>query len=307
LTEATASGIKVPSPSKGITMRRAICISLILIYSIPANAWSQSVSGKIVKEGLKVFGKTLQSKKAHKVMVFGAKQTLKYFSRNNEAKQSSAEYNRSQRENIEDLDKQFRSQGLPESKTAIYSLFLNLDYNKRALYWADYLSGPDVFFVIEIEGIGKFITPQITREYKGGPIQCTLVLPVMKPNTRVIVRVMDDDTSSKDVWDSILLQKVAFRFTIDRESITPLGLLKIGTEANGTFQFLDGSKNILVNAPNQIATVEFQIPENNKSKWLADDELFDSSSQRVGNIQLSQIWNRQAELDSLKPEIKQKR
>lgn len=75
---------------------------------------------------------------------------------------------------------QFKQQSLDEQNT-IYSIFLNIDYKAGSVYWADTFSNPDIFFVVEVEGVGQFVLPNISNEYKGGPLLDRIIIPELRP------------------------------------------------------------------------------------------------------------------------------
>ena len=109
-------------------MHRAICISIVLFCTLPNYGWSQGISGKVAKEGLKVVKTVLFGTAAAASLGKAGNASKDYFNATENTRQSRAEFDKFRRQRIADLDKQFRSQGLHENEYAIYSLFLNLDY-----------------------------------------------------------------------------------------------------------------------------------------------------------------------------------
>ena len=287
-------------------MRRATCFALLLLGMTPNVGHCQNARGKAAGEIFKAGVRLLTGAAAAESMRRAGNSSVEYSNAAGEADLARQEYERVRRQRIDGVIQQFRSQGLPDDQTTIYSIFLNIDYNAGSVYWADTFSNPDVFFVVEVEGAGQFMLPSIRNEYKGGPVLDRIVLPALRPGTRVIVRVLDDDTNGNEIWNSILRNKVNYRFTIDGAALAATSVLRAQADIYGGFQVLDTPQRLVLDGPDQLATVAFQIPDVQDKTWVADGELRDSNNQPAGQVQFSQVWNTQSELASLERELEQR-
>jgi hypothetical protein len=287
-------------------MRRAICLALLLLSMTPTLGRCQNATSKAASEIFKVGVRLLTGAAAAESMRRAGNSSVEYRNAAGEAALARQEYERVRRERIDGVIRQSRSQGLPDDRSAIYSIFLNIDYNAGSVYWADTFSNPDVFFVVEVEGRGQFVLPSIRNEYKGGPVLDRIVLPSLSPGTRVVVRVLDDDTNGNEIWNSILRNKVNYRFTIDGASLAATSVLRAQADVYGGFQVLDTPHRLVLDGPDQLATVVFRIPDTQDRSWVADGELRDSSNRPAGQVQFSQVWNTQSELASLERELQQR-
>ena len=121
-----------------------------------------------------------------------------------------------------------------------------------------------------------------------------------------MVRVLDDDTTGDAIWNTILRTKINYRFSIDGLALSANGGLNASAGLDGGFTVLDTPERIVIDGPDQIATVVFQVPETANKKWVADGELRDSEDNLVGRVQFSQIWNTRSERAALEQELQQR-
>ena len=132
------------------------------------------------------------------------------------------------------LDK-LRAQGLDASQEAIYSVYFTLNNDASAVYWADTFSKPDVFFYFDLEGHGTYLIPQIRYEYAGGPILDRVVAREVRPGSKIVVRILDDDTSSDEIWKSLLRTRVNFDVT---GGLKATKLASVQARASGQLQVI---------------------------------------------------------------------
>lgn len=233
--------------------------------------------------------------------------SVEFFYSSKDAEFTDEQLRKLREQKIENMSRQFESQNLTSRNLAIYSVFLNIDYNASSVYWADTFSKPDVFFFMEVEGVGQFVLPEIYYEYKGGPVMASVVLPALPAGARVIIRVLDDDTTSDRIWKSILASRVNYRFSINNTTVTPVNLMAVNGTVYGDFRLLDNDSSLVLDGPDQLATMVFSIPENPGPTWVADGELRDYGGYAAGRVQFSQVWNTASEISALEAELAAKK
>lgn len=165
---------------------------------------------------------------------------------------------------------------------AIYSVF----FHTTAGYWADVWSRPDVFFCLDIEGKGTFVAPNIQWNYSGTPFLDHVLAEETPAGSRIVVRVMDDDSVSDEVWNNILSSRINIQLTAEF-SVTRF--IPVRAITSGSLKLLD--RPLTIDAPELIATAVFEVPDSKEGVWLADGQLLDSNHNPVGTIQMSCIWS----------------
>lgn len=168
------------------------------------------------------------------------------------------------------------SRGLDQSDDCIYSTYFKVTGGG----WSDLFSDPDLFFYVDIEGQGSFLVPQIHWNYAGGPILDRVLARDVKPGTRIVVRVLDDDTWSNEIWNNILKTRVTISVAPEVQ-VTKYISIRSGY-VGGQIQLLEG--NVVIDAPDPVATAEFVVPESEDGFWAADATLFDDSGNNAGNL-----------------------
>lgn len=176
-----------------------------------------------------------------------------------------------------------RSQGIGTTDVSILSVY----FKTTGGYWSDFWSKPDLFFVVDIEGQGTNLVPQIHYNYHGEPVLDVVVAKSLPPGTRIIVRVLDDDTYSDAMWNSILQSRVtvAVKPEIQATKFVSVSAVAIGSE----IRLLD--KSVTIDAPDFIAAAEFKVPASQDGRWVADSTLFDSAQNSVGTLQFASLWS----------------
>jgi len=182
----------------------------------------------------------------------------------------------------DEILKRLKEQMVDGSNDAIYSIY----FKTNGATWSDFWSYPDVFFYVDIEGKGSFLVPQIHEGYRGTPILGRVLAEEVAPGTRIIVRVMDDDSTSDAIWNSILKSRITLQAS-DTLSVTRF--LPVSVAASGEFQFLD--RRATMDAPDFMAYAEFVVPETEDGVWLVDGKLYDSDHQSIGTIQIASVWS----------------
>lgn len=180
-----------------------------------------------------------------------------------------------------------QAKGVDGSKCAIYSVY----FKTSAGYWSDFWTKPDLFFYVDIEGVGSFLVPQIHNDYAGTPILDRVLAAEVAPGTRIVVRVLDDDTSSDEIWNNILKTRVNLEATAALQVTT---FIPVRLSASGQLQLLE--HNVTIDAPDYVATAEFRVPQTSDGVWVADGQLWEPDGTAVGAIQMASMWSARQEL-----------
>ena len=180
-----------------------------------------------------------------------------------------------QREILESL----RSKGLGGPDSCIFSIYFNL----KSGFWSDFFTNPDLFFYVDIEGQGSFLVPQIRWNYGGGPVLDCVLARDVKPGTKIVVRVLDDDSWSDEIWNNILKTRVDFDLA-PRIKVIKYVDVSVGY-VGGQIRLLD--RDVVIDVPDPIATAEFVVPESKDGIWVADGTLRDTSEGDAGKIQFA--------------------
>jgi hypothetical protein len=179
-----------------------------------------------------------------------------------------------------------RRQGLQDAdKKAIYSIFFTLDSDASCVRWADIFNDPDIFVYLQIEGEDDYVFPSITYEYAGQPLLMSFVHREIPSGRRVLVHILDDDTWSDSIWNSILSSRIDYRATASMPCKT---LVSARAELNGRLQILD--RTVVIDAPDYITTAQFLVPESPDGRWLMSGNLADEKGRKVGQLQFMQVW-----------------
>lgn len=185
-----------------------------------------------------------------------------------------------EREYAESIEASLKRQGCVVRGAGVYSCLFKTD----AGYWADIFSKPDVFIVVDIEGQGSFLVPRIHNSYSGYQILEHVVAGRTSPGDRIVVRVYDDDSGGDAVWNTIAQTSIDYEFTA---GVCAKGILVKG-QADGSLRVLDQS--IVIDPPDYIASVLFEVPSSDDGKWAMVAQLIDSSGDPVGEMQFRSTW-----------------
>jgi len=178
-----------------------------------------------------------------------------------------------------------KSQGLDPINGAIYSIYFDMNNDASSLYWADLFSRPDIFAKVQIEGQGSYLVPNIYQNYSGQPILEIILTKKIKPGSRIIVHICDDDSLSNTIWNQILQSRIDYKVT---STISCYSMVRIDSQGSGSIRLLD--HHAVIDAPDFIASAEFSAPDSQGERWVADGKLIDSSNRNVGSLQFAQFW-----------------
>lgn len=189
---------------------------------------------------------------------------------------------------------QLQDQGVDANGTSVYSVY----FQTTGGLWADFWSKPDLFFVVDIEGQGTKLVPQIHYNYKGEPVLDVVVSKSVRPGSRVVLRVIDDDTTSDTIWNSILKTRVNLSVT---PRVQATQFISVQANANGQIALPD--RNARLDAPDFVAFAQFTVPETDDGLWVADAKLIDASNQDVGSLQFASLWSAPQQLADQKEKV----
>ena len=133
--------------------------------------------------------------------------------------------------------------------------------------------------------------PQIRWNYGGGPVLDCVLARDVKPGTKIVVRVLDDDSWSDEIWNNILKTRVDFDLA-PRIKVIKYVDVSVGY-VGGQIRLLD--RDVVIDAPDPIATAEFVVPESKDGIWVADGTLRDTSEGDAGKIQFACVWSAKRE------------
>ena len=165
---------------------------------------------------------------------------------------------------VQDMDEtllKLKAQHADESDNAIYSVFYTLNGSASAVMWADIFIKPDVFVILEIEGAGRYLIPDIQNEYAGQPILQTVIARNVEAGKRVAVYMMDDDSVGNELWNSILSSKVSYSLQGPSAISRAIG---VNVTASGSIQLLSHPQTI--DPPDFIASAVFTAPKSSDGR-----------------------------------------
>lgn len=115
---------------------------------------------------------------------------------------------------------------------SLYSV--SFAFNKSS--WADWFSDPDVFVVIEREGGPSILLPEIRYNWDGSLMILAFRCPTLPANGRCVIRLMDDDGTSNEVWNSILGSRLSLSLNATPSPNSFIAGMDVIARAEGTVQ-----------------------------------------------------------------------
>jgi len=174
------------------------------------------------------------------------------------------------------------------SGEAAYALRLDLNGDASSIYWADIFSKPDIFPIIQIEGVGSFIIPEVVRDYSGSSVIWTFKRDQIPRGREVNLLILDDDSLSDNIWSHILSTRWNARVGSD---VTLYKAMSVSISGSGTIQLTDGS--IAIDGPDQLCHYRLKVPYLYfGGSWSSEGTFTDANGQDVGNLRFSQVINK---------------
>ena len=178
-----------------------------------------------------------------------------------------------------------RKQGCDITDAAVYSLYLSLNGDVSSMWWEDIFSKPDIFAVVSIEGRGQFLIPEIYNNYSGQPILLNVIAKQAAPGKRIVVTIYDDDTAGDAVWNSILQSRINYSVG---GTFQASQAFRLDGNIHGQLRVLD--RNVVIDAPDFIATAEFKVPRITfTQEWVAKGPIVDSSGRTLGELSFTHV------------------
>lgn len=170
-----------------------------------------------------------------------------------------------------------------------YVVAFNLEHDLlSSVRWADIFSKPDLFPRLQVAGMGEYIIPQMMPEYSGGRVLWTFKIPQIPSGREVSVFILDDDSTSDQVWKDILSTRWSVRLEGD---VLLTNVLPISLDVSGDIQI--DSKKIQLDSPDFVAAYTIKTPTYYwGGDWDSEGALVDSSETVVGEMTFSQVVNR---------------
>ena len=178
---------------------------------------------------------------------------------------------------------ELKSQYSNAEGSAVYSLRMTTNGG----YWSDFWSKPDLMFVLSTPETGRVIVPAVWFNHPPNvPVADQLICEHIAPGSRVDLYIYDDDSSSDEVWNSIMQS----RFEVSASSgIKAAAPYFVDVSAAGSFRVLH--RDVTIDAPDFIASTSFVVPETEDGVWVTSTRFTDSNGETVGDLDLSCIWS----------------
>jgi len=173
-----------------------------------------------------------------------------------------------------------------ESGQAVYAVEVNL--NRDDIYWVRWVGWPSIFPVLRIEGGGEYVIPEIFYNYDGGTIIWTFKIPQIPAKRHIAVFLLDDHSTSNEIWNHLLETRVSFDF--GGQTVTS-GILARGT-VTGNLQLSDS--HLTIDGPTPICHYFVECPDPwFSNEWYAEGNLTNGAGKILGTIRLSQLMNKE--------------
>jgi len=169
---------------------------------------------------------------------------------------------------------------------AVYALEFDLKNDASSIRWADIFSKPDVFPMIQVQGMQTYFIPELMQDYSGGRVIWTFKIPAIPGGRDISIFLLDDDSSSDEVWNNILKT----RFSVKLNTVSLVAGTKVSFGATGTIQLVD--KKVVLDAPDQLCIYTLTSPRFYLAgDWDSEGELR-SGGINVGSVKFSQLINK---------------
>lgn len=172
---------------------------------------------------------------------------------------------------------------------SIYSV--NFSFDRVA--WSDFWSRPDVFLVLEVEGGEKLLIPDIEYDWDYGPKVYSFRCPTLRPGSRCVLRLYDDDAATDAMWKTIMATAVDWEASAVAEPGTliapPLrGLvaMQMKAAAGGKLQLLTPAQAsaLVLDAPDAMAVATFTVPNDRPEQAWEMRGQFRSGETDMGQV-----------------------
>jgi hypothetical protein len=187
-------------------------------------------------------------------------------------------------------------QGTVAPGQSVYSVAMSFDQTS----WADWWSKPDVYLVVECEGVQTVLIPEIDYNWDGSRKVYTFRCPTLPAGARGALKLFDDDSASNAIWKNILATPV--QWSVTGTNHASLGLpgsgvdcLDVTMAASGVLQVLDSEqkKTFQLDPPDLVAVAEFTVPSPTVTGPWTMAGKFSNGGNPLGKVELKH-WNTNA-------------
>ena len=176
-----------------------------------------------------------------------------------------------------------------ESGEAVYSV--EFDLNRDKIYWTRLIGWPNIFPVLQVEGEGQFLIPEIFYNYQGTVIIWTFKIPKIPANRNVSIHILDDHSASNDIWNNILNKRWVVNLNADAKVSTMTAGMNCNASASGAIQLID--KPITIIGPKPICNYTVTCPDPwFSNEWHTEGQLMNGSGEVIGTMRFSQLINK---------------
>jgi hypothetical protein len=182
------------------------------------------------------------------------------------------------------IDKKFDVKRLKQyegydGKVAKYSLDVDLDGDAVSEFFG--FIHPDIYFVIDIEGQGKFILPDVEYSFKGGQIMRSFLANNYKPGSKIKIDILDSDETSNAMLNNFLRTKVTANGEINVNDAVRLS-------SSASIQLVQDGQTLVLNAPDTIYSGTVFTPKEG-AFFEAKGEISDGE-RKIGSIKIKKEW-----------------
>lgn len=170
------------------------------------------------------------------------------------------------------------------SGEAAYSLTFQL--NRADMQWVRIWGWPDIFPLIQIEGDGQYILPEIIYNYEGSRIIWNFKIKKIPPGRLISIYILDDHSGSNQMWNNIL--RTHLKFDLGANSELSLGITA-SCDASGEIHLLES--DTVISGPKMIANYVLKSKSNEffSQEWHNQGVMKNSKGEDMGSVTFSQF------------------
>ena len=189
-----------------------------------------------------------------------------------------------------ELDR-LRSSGVDTRGDAFFSLYMRFDGGKAEMFWSDWFSKPDMMTIVDVEGQGTYLLPNIRTNYDANvPILERIVGKSVPPGTRIIVAVFDCDDGTNQILNHWLKTPVSLDGSAKVYFPIPVGIGSVSGGVGANISIL--GSDVVFNNSELIGVIEMEAPRANQSgQWRASGNFITNQGEKLGEYSFSQFWS----------------
>lgn len=185
----------------------------------------------------------------------------------------------------------FESSGVDTRGDAFFSLYMKFDGKKAEMFWADWFSNPDMMTVVEIEGQGSYLIPNVRTNYDARvPILERIVGKSIRPGARIIVAIFDSDDGTNQVLNHLMQTPVRLEGNTNLYFPIPVGVGSVGGSLNADISIL--GSDVVFNDSDLVAAIEMKAPKADRNgQWATEGRFVTKGGELLGEYSFSQFWS----------------